>query len=283
MTESIAAYVDVEPSDPSTDWLDPKDQTTYKATIAPDGSCKFERKDWDQVGATHPKFKVFVPLMGLVSNGCVEDFFDQLGQVFDSRGKPRVVEIVEARGRCVKVSTHDWNLPAWRDMAEFLMGTGRPCEDFLVTNHNTLYARLKTAAAYEAEQHVKDLGGLVWEFRSGFVGFMSGVDAVPAAVAAPASAAGRRKKKVPGGAATVVLKTMEGLSPVGAIDTEKLIAETVKHMPATRDKRGQDRRKDYAARAVAKLTELGFLHVHGDEQEQISLTALIVDDTPEAA
>ena len=204
------------------------------------------------------------------------------------------VTVVRSEGRSIHVRRKSGRFPQFADLAQDLLGTGQPCDQFSVDGAD-LYARLKTIGQVCADNaaigwddnylgidHV--IGGApgTGELWTNCFGDMAMADhrrdmAEPSDSPVRGAAPRKGKKKVPGGAATFVMKAMKLAAPVGAIDTAKLIAESVKLMPTRKDARGQDRREDYAARAIQKLVGLELLYVHGDQQQQISLTALVTE------
>lgn len=234
------------------DWLGtPKDQTTYKATIAPDGMLTFERRDWDQVGSKHPKFGAFIPLMGLVSNDCIEDLFTQLGQVFcEDTSKPRTFEIVEVHAQSLKVHSPDWRLPTWRDLAEHLMGTGRPCEDFNVRG-NDLFVRLKTAVQYEVEASMLELGGPWAQFRNGFKEHLARQGETPSAEPGKGTPRAVKKRKRPNGNKLIILQAMEKDFVTEAPTLDDLFDVVAERIECPKPKR----RSEYFRNAVAQLAD----------------------------
>lgn len=195
------------------------------------------------------------------------------------------VDVVLTKGRCIHVRRKSGLFPSFGELAVDLLGFNNPCDEFYVKGLD-LYARLKTVAQVCADNSAGVTDDVFGEFgvkeaangisTQGFSQFVGTTNAEQAPTRGKGG--GRKKNKVPEGAATTVMKAMKLAAPHGAIETEKLIAESVKLMPARKDTRGQDRRKDYAARAIEKLVELELLFVHGAEQHQVSLSTLVTGD-----
>jgi hypothetical protein len=92
-----------------------------------------------------------------------------------------------------------------------------------------------------------------------------------AAAQSPALETFGRKRKPHSGTKGLVLQAIKVLSPSGSVAIDAVKAHVVQRMPRTVNKRGEDRRAEYAETAVRNLVGSGELFVHGDEQERISL------------
>jgi hypothetical protein len=219
------------------------------------------------------------PIAMLVYPSTLKEFTDAIGPA----------AIVATKGRTLHARRKFGVFAPFAELARDLLGTGKPCDQFTV-NGEDLYARLKTisqvcadnaAIGYDdnylgidhiigqpslGEMITDCFGNLAWADHQGSAPERKD----------PARIDARRKKKIPEGASAIVMKAMKRLSPLGAIETDRLVAEAVKLMPLRKDKRNQDRRPDYATRGIQKLVGLELLYVHGDEQNQLSLTPIVV-------
>jgi hypothetical protein len=260
--------------------------------------CTFSAAHWRDIGSEQHGH--FIPLSGLVASATIQAMLQSLAHAHDStlqKKESRTYEIVAARGRCVEVRSLDYPFLPWKELAAYLLGSGKPCEDFHVASGNTIFASLKVAAQTEIEGTVSHFESDVVPNRwtrpptvgelaaladtddgdndptRGFSKFINGImDGETTRPAAPAAFARKDRKPLKGAQASV-MKAMKVEAPSGAIATEKLVLAAVKLMPARKDTRGVDRRKDYAGRAVDQLVEKGYLYVHGADQSQVSLTA----------
>jgi len=190
-------------------------------------------------------------------------------------------KILDTEGRCIKVHVSGFRLN-WHALAECLLGSCRPCEEFRVDG-NYINARLKTSAQIEADSLACDLDDKYPDARKTKIQtwwpfFEDVAEAEPRNARQLGQAHRKTERRIPEGLAQDIMKAMNVHCRLGAIDTDQLVVHVKKAIPKKLDSEGRDRRDRNIRNAVDKLVSLGFLHVHGDDQNQVSLSDLIMED-----
>lgn len=182
-------------------------------------------------------------------------------------------KIVESSGRCIRVFVAGPR-PNWLELTERLSGTGFVCDEFRVQG-NHINARLKTDAQLAADElaaAIDDKFGLAIPTAPP----CDEQSEQPARNARQLGQANRKtERRVPDGLAQDIMKVMKLECATGTMDTDELVHRVKKRVPKKVDSEGRDRRERNILIAIDKLVSLEFLHVHGEDQDEVSLTNLI--------
>lgn len=179
------------------------------------------------------------------------------------------LEIVQQKGRCLRVRRKDWlGFTDWHEWSSVFLGNGNPCEEFRVDGCSVI-ARLKTAEQSAAD----DVGFDVDEAHGELPTYWPFLAEGQRASRAPRA---DRKAKPISGAPAIVLGVIKELAPTGVVTVDAVIESAIPRLPNKPDSRGQDRRRDYARRAITKLIETKEISARGEGD--ISLTAAEVDE-----
>lgn len=244
----------------------PDGQTVVGLIVQPDYERKYITRPWNEVGSIVQG--IFVPLGSLVGNDGLRQFLfnvaeqDTVKHADKYELRPAEYHIVGASGRNVKVCKKGpFGFGAWADHAEFLLGTGAPCEDFDISN-GVMFARLKSEQQLQIEfalgcmdeqaaskSHFLDPEG---ELAPG--GFhrrlCDGFSDAPEQQAAKPAPRGRKPRR-PKGNALIVLQHMEANHRTDAPAIEDLCDEIGEQMECPR----AGRRNEYLRKAVARLAD----------------------------
>lgn len=185
-------------------------------------------------------------------------------------------KILDSEGRCIRVQVTGTRLN-WHQLAEGLLGTGRPCEEFRVEG-NFINARLKTSEQLTADDLASDIDEKYCDTRlQTYWPFFE--DGPSGNTRQLGQTKGKKPvRDIPEGAATDVMKAMKLHCALGSISTDELLALTKKAMPKRLDAQGFDRRNRYIRNAIARLVSLEFLYVKGEDQDELSLSPLILEE-----
>jgi hypothetical protein len=186
----------------------------------------------------------------------------QIRAVFESRladGTPwqhpnAPISIVATKGRCVHVRLS--GAPDWTYLAFDLLGDGNPCAEFRLEGRN-LFARLKTPEQLAADDAAIDFDDAHGELFTHTWPEFEG----------PPKPAKQKRRKVPEGAATVVMQVLER---DGDSDIDDLTDAVRAILPAKIDGEGKDRTTRYIRAAIEKLESLEYLSVGEDRQVSLA-------------
>jgi hypothetical protein len=188
-------------------------------------------------------------------------------------------KILDSEGRCIRVQVTGTRLN-WHNLAERLLGACRPCEEFRV-ERNYINARLKTSAQIEADGLACDVDEKYSDTRlQTYWPFFDEQSAPsePRNARQLGQANRKTEKRAPEGLAQDIMKAMKQECALGTIDTEELVLRVKKRIPKKLDSEGRDRRSRNIRIAIDKLVSLELLHLHGEDQDELSLSSLIVED-----
>jgi hypothetical protein len=221
---------------------------------------------------------VSLPKLDGVRESTISEFLRLAAGNVTTDDKNPLPKILETEGRCIRVHVTGFSL-SWHHLAEDLIGPFGPCVEFRVQG-NFINARLKT----DTQRAADDLAFDIDEAHGRQIVTMPLFDseslpAEPRTARQRGQARGKKPaRQVPEGLASGIMKTMKRHCAAGSIDIGEIVQRVKDSIPKKLDSEGKDRRARNIRLAIDKLVSQQFLFLHGEDQDEVSLSTTILED-----